>query len=95
MNNDSASGEVEEMRSEYDLASMKGAVRGKYAGRTFTNLVVIHPELVEAFPDSDAAQRRSARGTRGEPHDPSTEEAKFKVRGPIALTSASLDKAAR
>ncbi|MBM3737946.1 MAG: hypothetical protein FJW39_19365 [Acidobacteria bacterium] len=54
MNNDSASGEVEEMRSEYDLASMKGAVRGKYAGRTFTNLVVIHPELVEAFPDSDA-----------------------------------------
>ncbi len=39
------------MRAEYDFS---GGVRGKYAERyrQATNIVVLDPELVEAFPDS-------------------------------------------
>jgi len=45
-----------DMRPEYDFASMKGGVRGKYAKRyrAGTNLVLLDPELAEAFP-TDAA----------------------------------------
>jgi hypothetical protein len=45
-----------EMRPEYDFASMKGGVRGKYVTqyRAGTNLVLLDPELAEAFP-TDAA----------------------------------------
>jgi uncharacterized protein len=44
------------MRQEYDFASMKGGVRGKYVTqyRAGTNLVLLDPELAEAFP-TDAA----------------------------------------
>ena len=40
----------------YDFASMKGGVRGKYAKRcpAGTNLVILDPELAEAFPTDDA-----------------------------------------
>lgn len=40
------------MRPEYDFASMKGGVRGKYVKRyrSGTNLVLIDPELAKAFP---------------------------------------------
>jgi len=44
------------MRPEYDFASMKGGVRGKYVKRyrEGTNLILLDPELAEAFP-TDAA----------------------------------------
>ncbi len=47
---------VSEMRPEYDFASMKGGVRGKYVNRfrAGTNLVLIEPELSEAFPTAAA-----------------------------------------
>jgi hypothetical protein len=47
---------VSDMRSEYDFASMKGGVRGKYVTeyRTGTNLVLLDPEVAESFP-TDAA----------------------------------------
>jgi hypothetical protein len=40
-----------EMRAEYDFT---GGVRGKYVDkyRAGTNVVLLDPELVEAFPDS-------------------------------------------
>lgn len=40
-----------EMRAEYDFS---GGVRGKYADsyRRGTNLVLLDPEVAEAFPDS-------------------------------------------
>ncbi|MDR3719546.1 MAG: hypothetical protein P4K98_12145 [Bryobacteraceae bacterium] len=40
-----------EMRAEYDFS---GGVRGKYADRyrQGVNVVLLEPELVEAFPDS-------------------------------------------
>ena len=41
----------DDMRPEYDFASMKGGVRGKYVRllREGTNIVVLEPEVAEAF----------------------------------------------
>jgi hypothetical protein len=51
-----------EMRPEYDFASMKGGVRGKYIAqyRAGTNLVLLDPELAEAFP-TDAVVNQTLR----------------------------------
>jgi hypothetical protein len=51
-----------DMRPEYDFASMKGGVRGKYAKRyrAGTNLILLDPELAKAFP-TDAAVNRALR----------------------------------
>jgi hypothetical protein len=51
-----------DMLPEYDFASMKGGVRGKYAVqfRAGTNLVLLDPEVAEAFP-SDAAVNQALR----------------------------------
>jgi hypothetical protein len=45
-----------DLEPEYDFASMKGGVRGKYAKRyrAGTNLVLLDPELAEAFPTETA-----------------------------------------
>ena len=67
----------DDMRSEYDFASMKGGVRGKYAERTRegTNIVLIEPEVSEAFPTEQAVNEalngvlnttRAVRKTGGE-----------------------------
>jgi len=58
-----------EMRAEYDFS---GGVRGKYVGRyrRGVNVVLIDPELAEAFPDSksvnDALRALVAIATRAE-----------------------------
>ena len=47
----------DELRSEYDLSELlKGAVRGKYAGRyrAGTNLVLLDPDVAKAFPNEQA-----------------------------------------
>jgi len=47
----------DELRSEYDLRELlKGAVRGKYVERyrTGTNLVLLDPDVAEAFPSEQA-----------------------------------------
>jgi hypothetical protein len=47
----------DELRSEYDLKSLlKGAVRGKYASayREGTNLVLLEPDVAQAFPNEKA-----------------------------------------
>ena len=51
-----------DMRPEYDFASMQGGVRGKYVTqyRAGTNLVLLDPELAEAFP-TDAAVNQALR----------------------------------
>jgi hypothetical protein len=51
-----------DMLPEYDFASMKGGVRGKYAEqyRAGTNLVLLDPEVAEAFP-TDAAVNQALR----------------------------------
>ena len=51
-----------DMRPEYDFASMQGGVRGKYAAqyRAGTNLVLLDPEVAEAFP-TDVAVNEALR----------------------------------
>jgi hypothetical protein len=46
--------QVADLRPEYDFASMKGGVRGKYAQRyrLGTNLVLLDPEIHKAFPEA-------------------------------------------
>ncbi len=46
----------EELRPEYDFASMQGGVRGKYAERLGhgTNIVVLEDDVAAAFPTDDA-----------------------------------------
>ena len=53
---------VAEMRREYDFASMKGGVRGKYIRRlrSGSNLVLLEPDVAEAFP-TDAAVNQALR----------------------------------
>ena len=69
----------DEMRAEYDFASMKGGVRGKYArrAREGTNIVLIEPEISDAFPTDQAVNEalkgvlnttRAVRSTGGLPN---------------------------
>lgn len=46
----------DEMRPEYDLSQLKGRVRGKYVERyrAGTNLILLEPDVAEAFPDAKA-----------------------------------------
>jgi hypothetical protein len=58
------------MRAEYDFASMKGGVRGTHYQecRKSTNVVLLKPDVAEAFPTEDAvnaALRGIQRTTRG------------------------------
>ena len=84
---------ADNMRSEYDFASMKDGVRGKYVERVRegTNIVVIEPEVAEAFPTEQAVNEalkgvlrtaRAVRSTGGLPNktlQPAS-RAKHKVR---------------
>jgi len=59
----------DELREEYDLAKLKGAVRGKYAARikAGTNLVLLSPDVARYFPDEqsvNAALRGLIRGAK-------------------------------
>ena len=46
----------DELRPEYDLTQLRGGVRGKYAQRykQGTNLVLLDPDVADAFPTGDA-----------------------------------------
>ena len=70
---------ADDMRPEYDFASMKGGVRGKYArrAREGTNVVLIEPEVTDAFPTEQAVNEalngvlnttRAVRSTGGLPN---------------------------
>jgi hypothetical protein len=69
---------ADDLRSEYDFGSMNGGVRGKYAhrAREGTNIVLIEPEVAEAFPTEQAVNEalkgvlntaRAVRNTGGLP----------------------------
>jgi len=69
----------DDMRPEYDFASMKGGVRGKYArrARQSTNIVLIEQEVADAFPTERAVNEalkgvlnttRAVRNTGGRPN---------------------------
>jgi len=44
---------ADELRPEYDLASLKGRVQGKYYARATagTTMVLLEPDIADAFPD--------------------------------------------
>ena len=46
----------DELRSEYDFFNMEGGIKGKYAKRyrEGTNVVLLSPEVAEAFPTDEA-----------------------------------------
>ena len=54
MNSSHTTNETDDMRAEYDFASMQGGVRGKYAkafdGKVTT--ILLDPDVAEIFPDS-------------------------------------------
>jgi hypothetical protein len=69
----------DEIRPEYDFASMKGGVRGKYVAqlRKGSNLVLLEPGVAAAFPSADAVNEalrgvlnttRAVRGKGGLPN---------------------------
>jgi len=70
---------IDDVRPEYDFASMKGGVRGKYArqARERTNIVLIEQEVADAFPTERAVNEalkgvlnttRAVRNTGGLPN---------------------------
>jgi hypothetical protein len=69
----------DDLRPEYDFASMKGGVRGKYVTRLRkgSNLVLLEPEVAAAFPSAEAVNEalrgvlnttRAVRGKGGLPN---------------------------
>nr|WP_263972132.1 hypothetical protein [Pseudanabaena sp. ABRG5-3] len=46
----------DEVGTEYDFSKKKGGVRGKYVERyrTGTNVVLLDPDVAQAFPTSDS-----------------------------------------
>jgi hypothetical protein len=50
---------TDQLRSEYDLASLTGRVRGKYYARATagTTLVLLEPDVAEAFPDGPSVNK--------------------------------------
>jgi hypothetical protein len=70
---------TDELRPEYDFASMQGGVRGKYSRRvrSGSNIVLIEPEVADAFPTEQAVNEalkgvlsttRAVRSTGGLPN---------------------------
>lgn len=59
MKKESTAKQQDDLRKEYDLSQLKGAVRGKYYSQATagTNLVLIEPDLATFFPDSAAVNR--------------------------------------
>ena len=49
----------DDLRPEYDLTKLKKGVRGKYVKQALagTNLVLVDPELLRLFPDSESVNR--------------------------------------
>jgi hypothetical protein len=66
MKKKSQQGSNADMQLEYDFASMKGGVRGKYYERyrRGTNVVLLEPDVAEAFPTEDAVNE-ALRGILG------------------------------
>ena len=59
MKKELASEPDDDLRQEYDLSQLRGGVRGKYYRRATTgsNLVLIEPDLMKVFPDSESVNR--------------------------------------
>jgi len=94
-----------EMRAEYDFASMSGGVRGKYVERLRreSNIVVLEPEVAAAFPTGDSVNpalrgmldtARTVRSHGGLPNGVAADERRSKA-SPCALGSQKALASAR
>jgi len=65
-----AANSVDDLRPEYDLASLKGGVRGKYFDRATagTTLVLLERDVAEAFPNGPAVNRALRAFLRSDRH---------------------------
>ncbi len=56
MNKDFDNELEDDLLPEYDLANMKGGVRGKYVDRyrSGTNIVLLDPDVADAFPTAES-----------------------------------------
>jgi hypothetical protein len=54
--------QIDELRPEYDLAQLKGCVRGKYAAlaKQGTNIILLAPDVAKVFRD-DASVNEALR----------------------------------
>jgi hypothetical protein len=78
---------ADELRPEYDLASLKGGVRGKYYARATagTTMVLLEPDVAEAFSDGasvNRALRSYLRTSRGKLPNKALQPTSRKVRRP-------------
>ena len=78
---------ADELRPEYDLASLKGRVRGKYYARATagTTMVLLEPDVAEAFSDGasvNQALRSYLRTSRGKLPNPALPPPSRKARRP-------------
>lgn len=76
---------ADELRPDYDLASLKGGVRGKYYARATagTTMVLLEPDVAEAFADGasvNRALRSYLRAARGKPPHKALQPARRKAR---------------
>ncbi len=56
MNQDFEDDLNDDLLPEYDLANMKGGVRGKYVDRyrSGTNIILLDPDVADAFPTAES-----------------------------------------
>ena len=92
--------EDDDLRPEYDFASMKGGIRGKYVARLRkgSNLVLLEPEIAAAFPSAEAVNEalrgvlnttRAVRGKGGLPNKALQPTSRRARRGKIGKRAAA------
>ena len=92
--------EDDDLRPEYDFASMKGGIRGKYVARLRkgSNLVLLEPEIAAAFPSAEAVNEalrgglnttRAVRGKGGLPNKALQPTSRGARRGKIGKRAAA------
>ena len=88
---------IDELRPEYDLASLKGGVRGKYFDRATagTTLVLLERDVAEAFPDGSAVNRALRAYLRSEPDGKPNKALQPTSRAKRPAQRATLARAAR
>jgi hypothetical protein len=92
-----ATNSIDELRPEYDLASLKGGVRGKYFDRATagTTLVLLERDVAEAFPDGSAVNRALRAYLRSEPDGKPNKALQPTSRAKRPAQRATLARAAR
>jgi hypothetical protein len=92
-----ATDSVDELRPEYDLASLKGGVRGKYFDRATagTTLVLLERDVAEAFTNGPAVNRALRAFLRSDRHGQPDKALQPTSRAKRPAPKSTLSRAAR